>query len=204
MKIKLGALSLIAAAVASASAAASALALTNGHFTSEAGEHHVIIKGTEAINTPHHILVYDIRNEAGHPKANSLIEECTHVVYHGTLSGAATTTSSAIQIRPNYNKCATFGAPQGEDTVVFHAPAACGTNVFELTNGSTGTVHLNCTITITREECEITIPPQTAGSVTYTTTTENLKHALIANVKLTTLSASYHAGLCVLLGIALR
>lgn len=201
MKIKLGALALIAAAVASASAAASALALTNGHFTSEAGEHHVIVKGTEAAGSPHHLLYYAVLNEAGHPKEGSLFEECTHAAYHGTLSGTSATTSTAIQIRPTYGKCLTSPG-EGEHKVAFHAPAACGTNVFELTSGGTGTVHIKCTITITREDCEIKVPPQTASGVTYTTTTENGKHALIANLKLTTLSAWYHAGVCVFFGTA--
>lgn len=201
MKIKLAVLVLTVAVLACAFAATNALALTTGHFTAEVTEQHTILKGTDATGTPHQVKLYEIRNEVGHPTVSDILfEDCTHVLYHGTLTGAAATTSTSIQVRPTYGKCATPGDPPGQHNAVFHVPAACGTNVFEFTSGGTGTVHINCTITITRENCEITFGPQTASGVTYATTAESAKHTLTVNVNIQTLTLSFHGGICVFLG----
>lgn len=201
MRIRLGTLALTVAAAVNAFAAADALALVTGHFTAEAPEHHLIIKGTDVAGTPHQVKLFEIKNEIGHPTATDiLLEECTHVVYHGTLANSQATTNTGIQIRPTYGKCATPGDPPGQHNPQFHVPAACGTNVFEFTSGGTGTVHLNCTITVTRSNCEIAFTPQTTSGVTYATTTENAKHALTVSLSLKTLTAAYHAGTCVFLG----
>lgn len=201
LKLKVLGLGLLAVMATSAFAVVNASATSNGHFTSEATEHHLIVKGTEAAGTGHQLKFTEIKNAPGHPTVENAVSiECTHAEYHGTLEGIAATTTTAVRVRPTYKQCRTSSEAAGSHQVPIDVPASCGTNVFEFTSGGTGTVHVNCTITITHPNCEIKVDPQTVAGVTYTTTTESNKHALTMNVNVKTITGTYHNGLCVFLG----
>lgn len=202
LKLKILGLSLLAVMATSAFAVVNASATSDGHFVAEppAGDHHVIVRGAETVGTPHRLHFNEISDTSGHPTTGSSIT-CTHAKYHGTLTGAASTTTQAVQVRPEYIGCSTNGEPP--HNVVVDVPAGCGTNVFEFTSGGSGTVHVNCTITITHPNCEITIPSgsiNTLSGISYTTVTEQGKHALTMHVNVKTITGTYHGGLCVFLG----
>lgn len=201
IKLKALGLGLLAAMAMGAIAVVNASATSSGHFTAEPATHHVIIKGEES-GTTDRLAFYAIENNATHTttEPNNPIE-CTKATYHGTLEGAAATTTTAVRVRPHYTECRTR-SEASHKVVVDIDPnnTGCGTNVFEFTSGGTGTVHVNCTITITHPNCSITIDPQTTSGVTYTTTTESNKHALTINVNAKTISGTYHNGICVFLG----
>lgn len=196
LKFKILGLGLLAVMATSAFAAVNASALTTGHFTAEpaVGDHHVIVKGTDAYKTAHQLVFKEVGAAEG--------ISCTDSEYHGTLSGAAATTTQAIQVRPTYKNCATESGAWG--SVAVHVPAACGTNVFEFTSRSAGhaTVHVRCAIQVTHPNCTINIPAQTphSGGVTYTTTTEINKHAITLNSTVGGITANYEGGICIFLG----
>ena len=197
IKLKALGLGLLAVMAMGAFAAVNASALSNGHFVAEPPTDHLIIAGTETVGTPHRLHFNEIENKVGHPTTGNSIT-CTHASYHGTLEGAAATTTSAVRVRPEYKECSTNGEPP--HNVIVDVPPACGTNVFEFTPGGNGTVHVNCTITITHPNCEITVDPQTTSGVTYTTTFENNKHKLTLHINAKTIVGTYHGGICIFLG----
>jgi|SRR6187549_380189 len=195
-KLKALGLSVIATLAMSAVAVVNASATDpspTSHFTSEATEHHLIIKGTDAFGTTHALKFFE--------GSNTPIS-CTHSTYHGTLSGIPATTTQSIEIRPSYSSCATTTGTWGE--VVVHVPAGCGTNVFKITSRtppSHGTVHIECEIKITHPNCEITIPKQTPkGGIVYDTDTRNLKHSITGTVTVEEITGHFHGGICVFLG----
>lgn len=194
LKLKILGLGLLAVMATTAFAAVNASATVNGHFTSEATEHHLIVKGTDAFGSPHQ-LVFREGNNTG--------ISCTHSTYHGTLSGPAATTTQSIEVRPEYKNCATEGGAWG--SIPVHVPAACGTNVFKFTSRTPpghGTVHVECTITITHPNCTITVPSgQTpTGGITYETDMRNNKHSITANVTVEGIKGEFHGGACIFLG----
>jgi hypothetical protein len=200
LKLKVLGLGLLAVMATSALAVVNASATSTGHFTSEATEHHLIVKGAETVGTPHRLHFNEVRNEPGHPTTGSSIT-CTHASYQGTLSGPAATTTTAVQVRPTYKECSTNGEPP--HNVVVDVPESCGNNVFEFTSGGTGTVHLNCNITITHPNCAITLTAadnKKLSGITYTTTVEQNRHALTMHVNVKTIKGEYHSGFCVFLG----
>lgn len=208
IKLKVLGLGLLAVMATSAFAVVNASATSNGHFTAEPTEDHITIRGVETVNTLHRLKFYEIKDEVGHPTSNpNNWIECTHASYHGTLEGAAATTTTSVKVRPHYTQCRTAAEANGTHDVEIHVPSTCGTNVFEFTSGGTGTVHLNCTITITHPNCDIrvtsgalTASNRNMPGVTYTTTVENSKHALTMNVNVKTIHGEFHNGLCVFLG----
>jgi hypothetical protein len=177
-------------------AATGASASTSGHFTADPTDHHIIIKGTEAYPGEHNLYFQQTVNgqASGEPIT------CTHVGYHGTLSGVAATTTQSVSVRPVYKECSTNGWSPHNVTV--DVPAACGTNVFEFRsrNPTPATVNLNCTITITHPECEMTVPAQPLNGIYYTTVIESNKHAVTLHVDATNITVHYHGGLCIFLG----
>jgi len=189
IKLKALGLGLLATMAMSAFAVMNASASSTGHFVSHAKEHHLIVTGTDAFGTAHQ-LVFKEGTGTG--------ISCTHSTYHGTLEGLAATTTTALRVRPSYSKCATESGTWGEVTV--HVPTACGTNVFEFTSGGTGTVHLNCTITITHPNCEITVPNQTLSGVTYKNVTEGGTAGVTLNVNVGNINGQFHGGICIFLG----
>jgi len=202
IKLKILGLGVLAVMATSAFAAVNASAISSGHFTAEpVGEDHVIVKGTESNVSGTHNLSFYETNANGETTGGAPIK-CTHVEYHGTLSGAAATTTTAIQVRPNYKECSTNAVAPHNVTV--DVPAGCGTGVFEFTPRSAGhaTVHVKCAITITHPNCTIVVPVQTptGGGVTYTTTTESNKHAITLNSTVTGIHGQFEGGICVFLG----
>jgi hypothetical protein len=192
-KLKVLGAGVLAVAAAGAVTVVDAPASTSGHFTAETAEHHVIVKGEETFPGNHNISFQ--RTVNGQPSGEPW--KCTRATYHGTLSGAAATTTQAVSVTPTYEKCSTAGVEPHNMTI--HHPSSCGTNILQFTSGSPGTVHLLCAITITHPNCTTTVPPQTLTGATYHTVTENNKHALTVNVNLTT-TVHFEAGFCVFLG----
>lgn len=184
-------LSIAAIMAMSALVAMSASATTpaNSHFTSEAAEHHLILKGTDAYGTAHQIVFF--------PDAGGSGIACTHTHYHGTLSGLAATTTQTIQLRPTYTGCGTETGTWGE--IVTHVPTTCGTNVLEFTSGTPGTLHINCEMTKTHPNCTIKVPKQTVSGAHYTTETRLSKHSLTIDIN-TSMTTHYESGICVFLG----
>lgn len=190
IKLKALGLGLLAAMAVGAFAVANASAVLppGSHFVSEATEHHLIIKGEENPNNAHHLEF--------HPEGGGAPIICTKATYHGTLSGASATTTQAIQVRPHYTECQT--KESGVHNITVHVPAGCGTNVYEFTSGTPGTVHVRCQITITHPNCTIRVPTQTAGGAHYDTAL-NPKHAITLRVN-TPVTSHYEGGICIFLG----
>jgi len=199
IKLKALGLGLLAVLAMGAIAVMNASAETSGHFVAEPPEDHLILKGTESRKSGTHALsFYEINPLNTKTVENAVPIQCTHVDYHGTLEASAATTNTAVRLRPNYTECSTKA--EAPHNVTVHVPTACGTNVFEFTPGGNGTVHVNCTITITHPNCGITIPPQTVAGVTYNTIEDGGKHALTAVVNVSHIKGEFHENLCVFLG----
>jgi hypothetical protein len=199
-KYKALGMGLLAALAISAFAVVNASATTGGHFTSEATEHHLIIKGTESRVSGTHALSFNETNATTETTGNTAIQ-CTHAEYHGTLTGEAATTTQSVQVRPVYKECLTAGAASHNVTV--DVPGTCGTNVFEFKSGHGGTVNVNCTITITHPNCTIVVPTgQKLSGITYDTDERNGKHSLTMTVNVQHITGNYHSGICVFLGTA--
>jgi hypothetical protein len=201
LKLKILGLGLLAAIGTSAFAVVNASALSTGHFTSHlpAGhDQHLIIKGTESrkAGQGNHALEFNEINTNTETTGGTGII-CTHVDYHGTLEGAAATTTTSVKVRPNYTECSTKGS--SEHNVIVDVPAGCGTNVFDFTPGGNGTVHVNCAITITHPACRIVIPTQTLSGITYTPVVEG-KSALTLDVAVHNITGHYESGFCVFVG----
>lgn len=200
LKLKVLGLGLLAVMAVGAFAVVNASATSTGHFTSHlpAGhDQHLIIKGTESRESGTHALLF---NEIdANTKTVGTGITCTHAHYHGTLEGAAATTTTSVQVRPEYTKCLTVGGVDNEVTV--DVPSSCGTNVFEFTPGVNGTVHVRCAITITHPNCDITVPVQTTSGVTYDTLLEaGLPHQITLTVNVQHITGHFEGGLCVFLG----
>jgi hypothetical protein len=187
----------VVAVGAVAAGGASAVTPANSHFTTEAPEHHVILKGTETFPGNHNLSLQ--RTVGG--QASGEPWKCTHVGYHGTLSGVAVTTTQSISLRPDYtglNNCSTGAIPP--HNMVIHVPTGCGTDVLQFTSGNPGTMHLLCPITITHPNCEMRVPAQTKSGVTYTTVVEGNRHALTLDINFQSTTVHFESGFCVFLG----
>lgn len=218
LKFKVLTLGLLVIVVTSAYAVSSS-ATTGGHFVSDSD--YVTLTGTEEYNpkepetTPHNLSFYRMNSTGTTTEpADQIPIKCTHVGYHGeTLQNGPATTTTVVRVRPDYtgsNNCST-GANQTPHNVTVHVPneATCGTNVFEFTSGNTGTVSINCKITITHPNCEITIPTaaETADNkhlhgITYDTDVDpgTGKHFITVTSNVKKIRGYFHGGICIFLG----
>lgn len=190
LKLKALGLGVLAMLAVSGLAAMNAGASGTGHFVSDVD--HTIIVGSEGPGTSHRLhLTGDL---GGAPIG------CSVANYHGTTT---TKTVTSLTIAPTYSGCSTT-----ESSAVTVTPNGC-TYTFTVTGNSIDSteqdVHLACppgkAIEIHHPSCTITVEgPQTVqDAVTYTTTTENGKHAITLDVsaKFTT---TYHGNICIFLG----
>lgn len=189
MKLKVLGMGLLALMATAAFAVMNASATGGGHFVSDTT--HTTIVGTESGTHRLHLISIGSEGEIGCEKAS----------YHGT---AVNETEPSISITPTYENC--YTTPEGTKFPV--TPNGC-TYVFTVAAGTTNqteqTVHLSCpegkAIEIHHPNCTITVAgPQTVeNAVTYTTVTENGKHALTLHVH-ARFKSQYHGGICVFLG----
>jgi hypothetical protein len=175
---------------------ASAVTPANSHFTSEATEHHLIVKGSETFPGSHNL---SFQRTVGGVASGEPIK-CTHASYHGTLSGLSATTTQSVGVTPVYKECSTGGVAPHTATV--HVPAACGTEAFQFTSGSPGTIHVKCAITITHPNAcnRIVIPAQTVSGATYGTVVESNKHAFTVTIDAQNITGHFEEGPCIFLG----
>ena len=209
LKLKVLGLGLLAVMATSAFAAMNASATQSGHFVSDSD--YVTLTGTEQfdpndlVGKPHHLSFFRL-NSAGTATESGEPIKCTHVAYHGeTLEGAAATTTQVVRVRPDYTgsqNCSTGGV--GPHNITVDVPAGCETNVFEFKSGNTGTVSVNCNITITHPNCETTIPNiaenHSLHGITYDTIIDGGKHALTVTANVKKIRGQFHGGICVFLG----
>lgn len=188
-KLKALCLGILATMAAGAYTAVSATATTGGHFVSEVA--HTTIVGSE--NSTHKLEFVIHGLEGG--------IVCDEASYSGT---STTETVTQIDLTPTYSKCHTTGAEPGTITI---KPNGC---IYRLTvaPGSPATTEqtddLVCpagvSLEIIHPSCTMRFPAQNnlEGS-TYTTTTENGKHAITIDVK-KKYTVFFEGGICTLLG----
>ena len=193
IKLKRLGLGLVGVAAVSVLVAANAWATASGHFASHGTTHHFIVKGT-VINSGSHS--WSLQRTVGGQASGSAIV-CEDIHYFGTRSDWFVTIIPWIPIKPTYTSCSTGGEPSN---ITIDVPTACGENILELASGGSGTVHHNCTITVTHPNCEIKLPPQTLSGVTYTATTRNGSAAITADTNLQAVTGHFENGICVFLG----
>lgn len=191
LKLKVLGLGLLAVMATSAFSVMNASAVVSGHFTSDTS--HTLLVGEET--KPAHQVKLQIGN-------NTKIE-CTVAKFTGTTGLTAT----EVTITPTYSECTTEGGPTPHNVLV--TMNGCD-YVFKSNSTTHGTVEVVCppekAIEIHHPNCTVTVPAQIpsattlTGGVTYTTTTENGKHALTANVTVANIHAQYHGGICIFLG----
>ncbi|HYP55992.1 MAG TPA: hypothetical protein VEQ41_06805 [Solirubrobacterales bacterium] len=207
-KLKVLGSGLLAVLATSAFAALNASATTpaNSHFVANPPTHTLNIVGTEQFqpgdpSKTHHVSIYR-QNADTTTVSGSEPLKCTHVHYHGRLTGSAATTTQAIQVRPQYTGCSTGGF--GPHNMAIHVPESCGTNVYEFTSGAPGTIHINCPITITHPNCTMRIPVQTVSGDSYTNVVEGGVEKITAHTKIDHITWHFEAGICVFLGTSHR
>src|SRR6187549_2014783 len=194
LKLKVLGLGLLAVMATSAFAVMNASATIGGHFTNDALNGHALVTGTETTGGLHTL---HFKREGA---ANSESITCHFATYHGTVNAA---TVQSVTITPDWDNCTTGGTSLPGFSVHEN-----GCNL-TFTSGKTGethhTVDLVCpagkSIEITHENCTIRLPgAQTLRGITYTTTTENNKHALTMNVTVKGITSLYEDGICIFLG----
>ncbi|HYP55926.1 MAG TPA: hypothetical protein VEQ41_06460, partial [Solirubrobacterales bacterium] len=125
--------------------------------------------------------------------------DCTKVTDSGTTT---TSTATEVTIVPTFLECGTEGA--GHNMTVdmngCHYLVRIGKSA-----GGHNTIQFVCptglSARLTHPNCTIAIPAQTpSGGLSYTTTTENGKHALTVDVTVSGITAHYEGGICVFLG----
>ncbi|HYP55460.1 MAG TPA: hypothetical protein VEQ41_04065 [Solirubrobacterales bacterium] len=205
MKLRVLGLGILAVMATSAFAVMNASANTpaNSHFVADPPNHNTLnVEGTETFPGPHNLSFF--RTDANTQTiGGSLPIKCTHAVYKGQLTGAATTTTQALRVRPEYKECSTGG--EGPHNIPVHVPATCGNNVYEFTSGNPGTIHVNCPITITHPNCHITVPAQTVSGATYTNVVgASGKHEITVHINVQHITGHFEGGICVFLGTSHR
>lgn len=201
LKLKVLGLGLLAVMATSAFAVMNASATVTGHFTHDAVGHATVV-GTEIYGTKHMLEFH--RTEPTGTYVGAPIA-CTEASYHGTVT---TATVQSITITPTYKNCATTDGVWGEvDVTMNECDYTFRSNTAASANPPTAhaTVTVDCpagkAIEIHHPNCTITVPAQTPkGGATYTTVTENNKHALTVDITATHIVGYYHGGLCIFLG----
>ena len=201
LKLKVLGLGLLAVMATSAFAVMNASAGVGGHFTHDGAGGHAILVPTESTSSTHRLAFV----KQGSTEEGSEIT-CHKAVYTGSVTSA---TVQSVTIKPDWSNCTTgttgsaasFEVDENGCTLTFQSGKAGQTH---------HTAQVLCpqgaAIVITHENCTITVPAQTVGGggnkggVTYTTTTENGKHALTMNVTVKEIVSQYHGGICIFLG----
>jgi len=186
LKATLG-LGLLAALAMTAMSVVGASANTSGHFTQDSGGT-AIIDITENTGTAHQIKFHA-------PTLGTTIE-CHHPTYEAKI-GVLTT--QEITVTPQYTNCTS-----NEATAIVRINQ-CDYKFTSRTIGH-ATTHFFCPagakveIEVPSSESTFTIGAQTpSGGATYTTTTENTKHAITANITVTGIHYECH-GFCAIFG----
>jgi hypothetical protein len=193
-KLRLLGVGVLAVVTVGAVAVVDASATTSGHFTTQSSDHHVVFRGT-AIHPGTHTLT--IQRTVNGTASGSPIK-CTHIHYFSTRTGWFVTLFPVIWFKPTYTDCSTEG--ESPHNVLIDVPGPCGENAYEMTSGGSGTVHANCSITLTHPNCRIVLPAQTLSGVSYSATTRNGRAALTANLNLQGITGHFESGFCVFLG----
>ena len=194
LKIKVLGMGLLAVMATGAFAVMNAGATVGGHFTTDAVLGHAIVIGTESTASTHRLAF--VREGDG---AESELT-CHQASYTGTVSAA---TVQSVTITPAWSNCTTGTTGAGTSFDIHENGCS-----LTFTSGSIGqthhTVDLVCLpeegIDLTHPNCTVTLPSQTMRGITYTTTTENSKHALTMNVTIKGITAHHHGGICIFLG----
>lgn len=193
-KIKALGLGVLATLAIGAMASIDASATVTGHFTHDAVGGHAILTGTEG--PANHRVKFSIDNGTHF--------ECDATHYHGTVSTATFTT---FQLTPTYSGCHTEGGVPGSITIDANN---CHLKFYSNTGASTPTPTEHATfdylcpagtgVVITHPNCTIKMPTQPLKGITYTTVTENSKHALTVDMTVQGKTVHYESGICVFLG----
>jgi len=183
-KLKALGLALLAATAVSAIGAVSASADFGGHFEVEGSGAFLI--GSE--NATH--------NSRFSFDGGTAIE-CANTSYEGRGGG----TLAGFTLAPEYPTCETAGTKTHNVTIT---PNGC-TYTFKSTSGTHATFWIICpagkVFEIHHPSCTIKIPAQEhLYGVSYTTLTENNKHALTVDLTVSNITAHYEGGICVFLG----
>jgi hypothetical protein len=180
-------LSLLAALVFSAMSVMSASAITSGHFTSDAVSHLTKVHIVEGTETPHKTTLSAIGTTV----------ECHQVHYEApNLAG---TTFVAITVLAEYTNCTQGGNAASVTMNGCHyiftprTPPGHATPHFKCPAGKRAEVHTSAGTLSFGEQTP------TQGGVTYTTTTENTKHALTVNITAEGIHYTCH-GACQIFG----
>jgi len=185
LKAALG-LGLLAALAMSAMSVMSASAITSGHFTSDVATTKLDI--SEVTGSTHQIKF--------HAPTLGATVECHHPTYSAHLTN---TTAQFITVQPVYANCTNQDAQTVTVTM-----NGCDYTFTSRTAGH-ATTHFKCPVGV---KAEIHTPngtftfgtqTPTGGGATYTTTTENNKHAITANITVTGIHYECH-GLCAIFG----
>jgi len=181
-------LSLMAALTLIAVNAMSASAITSGHFTSDVSTTILDIteKTTEPEKSGHEIVLSALGDEV----------TCHKPTYTSSFTG---TTTQALTVEAKYENCT-----NGNKEAVTVTMNGCD---YTFTSRSTGhaTTHFKCPNSETFAEVHgptgtFTFTTQTpAGGATYTTVTEEGKHALTVNITASEITFTCH-GLCAIFG----
>lgn len=163
-----------------------AMAVTGGHFTSEA--EHTSLDGSES-GTHRTEFIID----------GGTAYKCDQVSYLGTM---AATTVTEIQLAPSYSECKTAGT---ETTFSVHVNGCKYVLTIGKLANSDNTADLTCpagkALEITHSSCTVKIPPQNLGSgLAYTKVTESGKTALTVDATVAQATAHYEAGICTIFG----
>lgn len=191
IKLKALGLGLLAVVATSAFAVTNAGAIVSGHFVT--GSEHTFVTGIAAKGTAHNLHFIEGESEIG----------CDEQKYVGTHKGTKTTTE--LTITPTWNNC--YTTPNGAKFDVHENGCHLVFTSRALPAENDATVHVVCPgagITITHENCSITVDSQTIGGqigngVTYTNQGVSPEEWITMDVNVK-VASTYHNGLCVFLG----
>jgi hypothetical protein len=129
--------------------------------------------------------------------ARGLTLACSIEKYHGHVVG---TSVESVTATPTFTECVAFGFVGAKITGLGHYPEAEGAGPYcDFSFGANGSLALVCPegkdVTINGGTCIMHIPAQTGlGTISYTTSTWESKHALTLDINVTGITASYTDG----------